>query len=285
MWVALNASGAKTTPSVGPAGTLYVDGVANAATVTITGSNPYYWSVTLPTLTSSGVVSLYITATVGGVSTAEVVEEETTYAGSASTSGTNILTAAEAATVLRCDVSDQNMLDLLPLVDHYIEMATGRDWAADAAIYPEAKTAARILLVRWHEDPGAMAAGEALGPGWLAAIAQLEAKALLLESDGVPYEALALVGSMPASGAVAAVTIHPVLIFNHEMAAAATGFVTIEKNGAAIACTNTLDGTGKIMTLTPGASLSAASSYTIVIDYAPDVYGGTIYKEVGFTTA
>jgi hypothetical protein len=87
----------------------------------------------------------------------------------------NILTETEAATVLRTTQDDPNMLDLLPLIDAYIETATGRDWTSDNQISPRAKSAARMLLVRWHEDPGGMAAGDTLGPGLRAALMQLEA--------------------------------------------------------------------------------------------------------------
>jgi len=206
--------------------------------------------------------------------------------GTPATSGYHILTNTEASIALRCEVTDTNMLQLLPMVDKYIEMATGRDWTADTTIYPEAKSAARMLLVRWHEDPGGMAAGAALGHGLLAALSQLEAKALILESSGVPYDTLALVSSTPSSGQTAAVTVSPVLIFNHQMATAATGFVTIENSlGAAITTVNTLDVTGKIMTVNPASNLAAATSYTIIVDYAPDIYGQTVYKEIGFSTA
>jgi hypothetical protein len=88
----------------------------------------------------------------------------------------NILSADEAATVLRTEEDDENMLDLLPLVDGYIELATGHDWAADVPVIGQAKAAARILLVRWHEDPGAMAS-QALGFGQAAALVQLESLA------------------------------------------------------------------------------------------------------------
>lgn len=74
--VTLDATGAKATPSVGPVGELYVNGVANAASVTITGSNPYKWTVTLPSLNPGDRVSMYITATVSSIATASVVAEE-----------------------------------------------------------------------------------------------------------------------------------------------------------------------------------------------------------------
>lgn len=96
----------------------------------------------------------------------------------------NILTAAEAAIVLRCETTDPDMLQLLPLVDTYIENATGRNWAGDSPIPPEAKTAARILLVRWHEDPGGMS--NAMGPALSAALTQLEAVRLhYVEIEGL----------------------------------------------------------------------------------------------------
>lgn len=56
-----------------PTGTLYVAGDANSATVTITGTNPYKWAVTLPTLTVGQIVQVGITATVSGRNTGGVV--------------------------------------------------------------------------------------------------------------------------------------------------------------------------------------------------------------------
>lgn len=91
----------------------------------------------------------------------------------------NILTAYEAAKTLRCATDDPAMLDLLPQVDAYIKRATGHDWAADANIAPEAKSAARMLLVLWYENPGMTASGVAtLNHGLTAALVQLEALAL-----------------------------------------------------------------------------------------------------------
>lgn len=74
--VTKDATGALATPSVGPAGVLYVDGTANGATVTVTGSNPYKWTVTLPSLTAGQCVSMYITATIATIATASVVAED-----------------------------------------------------------------------------------------------------------------------------------------------------------------------------------------------------------------
>jgi hypothetical protein len=69
-------TGALSAPTVGPAGTLYVNGTADDAEVTVTGANPYAWSVTLPTLAAGDLVSMYVTATIDGVATAEVVAED-----------------------------------------------------------------------------------------------------------------------------------------------------------------------------------------------------------------
>lgn len=199
----------------------------------------------------------------------------------------NILTPEEAANILRCDATDQQMQDLLPAIDAYIEMATGRDWAKDTSIRAEAKSAARILLVQWHEDPGMMAGVIAVLSGGLqACLTQLEALAFELETDGIPEDALAIVASMPNDGAEnITITANLVIIFNHEMAAAATSAVTLETAaGASVAVTNSLDATGKILTVNPDASLTASTSYVIILTDVPDIYGHTIEDEIGFST-
>lgn len=75
-FVTQDATGALATPSTGPAGVLYVDGTANAAEVTITGTNPYKFSVTLPALTAGQRVDMYITATIDGIATGNPVASE-----------------------------------------------------------------------------------------------------------------------------------------------------------------------------------------------------------------
>lgn len=75
-FVTLDATGALATPSTGPAGVLYVDGASNGASVTITGTNPYKWSVTLPSLTAGQRVDMYITATIATIATAGFVASE-----------------------------------------------------------------------------------------------------------------------------------------------------------------------------------------------------------------
>jgi hypothetical protein len=91
----------------------------------------------------------------------------------------NILTAAEAANILRCASNDAVMLQLLPMVDKFIQNATGHDWVSDNQVLPEAKSAAQMLLVMWYENPAMVAGGiSSLNFGLTAALTQLESIAL-----------------------------------------------------------------------------------------------------------
>ena len=93
----------------------------------------------------------------------------------------SILTPTEAATVLRCETDDQNMLDLLDQVDAYIENATGWLWSQDAVINTTAKSAARMLLVQWYENPGQLGSESVLSFGLNAVLLQLKAEAVRLK--------------------------------------------------------------------------------------------------------
>lgn len=91
----------------------------------------------------------------------------------------NILSAQEAANVLRCELDDPLMIDLLTGINAYIQNGTGHDWASDSPIREEAKTAARIGLVQWHENPGmSLSELDTLSLGFRACMTQLEAIAL-----------------------------------------------------------------------------------------------------------
>jgi hypothetical protein len=92
---------------------------------------------------------------------------------------TNILTAAEASRVLRDIPEDDDlMLELLPSVDRHIETATGRAWQNDDPIDEAAKSAARMLLTMWYENPAMVGKVDVLTYGLNAALTQLEALAL-----------------------------------------------------------------------------------------------------------
>jgi len=94
-FVTLDATGALAAGT--PSGVLYVNGVANAAEVTISGTNPYKWSVTLPTLTAGQRVDIYITATINEIATAAVVASEQADTGLVSDVQSSLLEAAIAA--------------------------------------------------------------------------------------------------------------------------------------------------------------------------------------------
>lgn len=108
----------------------------------------------------------------------------------------NLLTAAEASNVLRCLTTDALMLQLLPMVDKYIEVATGRDWTTDSTIHPAAKSAAQILITLWHENPAMIGDGGSLSGGLSACLAQLEALALYYYT----FEGLENAGYIPICG-------------------------------------------------------------------------------------
>ncbi len=75
-FVTKDATGLLSAATVGPVGSLYVAGVVTADVVTISGTNPYKFSVTLPVLTAGQSVGLYATATVNLIATAGFVKED-----------------------------------------------------------------------------------------------------------------------------------------------------------------------------------------------------------------
>jgi hypothetical protein len=110
----------------------------------------------------------------------------------------NLLTAGEAAAVLRVDSSNADMLNLLPLIDDTIKDATGFDWASLTTVPDKAKAAARMLLVMWFEDP-AQAGGTGVMPpfGLTSVLGQLETLALEYKTFEGGYGA----GFLPLAGA------------------------------------------------------------------------------------
>ncbi len=111
----------------------------------------------------------------------------------------HLLTDAEAANYLRTDATDAAMLQLLPLVDQFIERATGRDWTQDLTIHPTAKAAAGMLLTAWYDNPSQMGADTPLAFGLQAALSQLEAEALKYRK--YQFEGLSGAGAIPLAGA------------------------------------------------------------------------------------
>jgi len=109
----------------------------------------------------------------------------------------SILTPAEAANALRVESDDPAMLDLLSSVDEFVKNSTGRDWTSDSTIHPTAKSAARMLLVQWYENPAMTGSSDTLTFGALAVLAQLEAIALQYRN----FEGLSGAGAVTMPGA------------------------------------------------------------------------------------
>ena len=110
-FVCLDATGALEAGS--PSGVLYVDGVADGATVTITGSNPYKWSVTLPSLTAGQRVDMYITATISTIATAGIVASEQADTALVSEVKAETATIVADTNELQTDLTNGGRLDLL----------------------------------------------------------------------------------------------------------------------------------------------------------------------------
>lgn len=154
----------------------------------------------------------------------------------------NILTATEAANVLRCETTDPLMLNLLDAVDAYITQATGHNWAADGTINAIAKSAARMLLVMWHENPGMMNGGEAaLNHGLRAVLTQLESLALRY----VTFEGLNGAGSIEIEGAEEGDTVVSLVGVVGSTGSQATLFETVITVDDQIQQTSTSDLSGK----------------------------------------
>lgn len=114
----------------------------------------------------------------------------------------NLLTSDEAANFLRCPSDDPVMIQLLPLVDKFVQNATGRDWTQDLEIDGVARAAAMMLIVLWYDNPGQMQTGsETVLPfGLTNALAQLEAEALKYRK--YQFEGLSGAGDIYLPGAL-----------------------------------------------------------------------------------
>jgi hypothetical protein len=154
---------------------------------------------------------------------------------------TNILTTAEAANALRCETTDPAMLDLMASVDAYIRNATGHDWTADSPVNPTAKSAARMLLVKWHEDPAMIGSANALNFGLSATLTQLEAEALRY----VTFEGSSGAGAISLPGAGVGDTVQSLVGVVGVSGSQVTAFETVVTVKDQIQQVSTSDLTGK----------------------------------------
>lgn len=150
-----NAStGAAADASSTPTGTLYVNGTANGATVTVTNlaTGLYKASVTLPSLTAGDVVSLRVAATVSAVAGEGVIWQEV--ADTERVSDLNDPTAATVATAVRSELAtelariDASISDLPTNAELTSALAAADDavLAAIADVPTVAEFEARTLL-------------------------------------------------------------------------------------------------------------------------------------------
>jgi ribosome-associated translation inhibitor RaiA len=174
-----DSDGSLKAPSSGPTGTLYVDGSSNSATVTITGSNPYKFSVTLPTLTAGQRVDMYITATISGIATAGIVasdQADTAYISNVKSDTADILADTGTDGVLLSVGTGSKQIDLssgkvllqptqtgvtIPTVTNLTNLPTmPTDWITAAGLKADAvtkiqsglATAAALTVVSGYVD-------------------------------------------------------------------------------------------------------------------------------------
>lgn len=90
-----------------------------------------------------------------------------------------ILTAKDAAEALDYesieDMPEKVMSFIVPAIDEFLAVSTGKRWGEGEVIDPLAKLVASVLLVRWFEDPGQI--GKTSDASLVIMINQLKAKA------------------------------------------------------------------------------------------------------------
>lgn len=136
--------------SAAPTAVLYVNGVSNAAAVTVTGSNPYKWSVTLPTLTAGDTVEIYASATIATIPVSQFVA-----AATADTSRSSDV-AAELAKVPKSDgaVSWNNtaLAAILAQINAALNVAIPGSPTAQSSINERVKAIDERILARWQRE-------------------------------------------------------------------------------------------------------------------------------------
>lgn len=103
--------------------------------------------------------------------------------------------------------------------------------------------------------------------------------------DGVAPAVLALESSNPANNAAnVAAAVHPALTFNNAINDQAVSL--IKADGSAVSATASVDETGKVVTLTPGANLTSAGVYYIIVAGVKDVFDQVLASQtIKFTVA
>jgi hypothetical protein len=232
--------------SVGPVGVLYVNGVANGASVTVSGANPYKWTVTLPSLTAGDLVSMYLTATIDGIATAEVVAEDVADTKRVSDLTDEVIGTGAGLTA----IGDARMANLDAAVN---SRAVAGDAMTLTADYDAAKTAAQAgdamtLTADYDAAKTAAQAGDAmtLTAAYDAAKTAAQAgDAMALTAGERTTLTAAIVAALTAATAYLAA-----------IAAAVWAYATRTLTQSAASVTSTVSGT--TITATRGDTLSAS---------------------------
>ena len=101
------------------------------------------------------------------------------------------------------------------------------------------------------------------------------------------HSALALSSSTPAHAATGvAVSANVVLVFNNALAQGAEEHVTIvDETFGQVLTAATFSEDRKTLTLNPSSNLSSATTYGVIFNAVPDVFGQTLTDFISFTTA
>lgn len=103
----------------------------------------------------------------------------------------------------------------------------------------------------------------------------------------IAINALELSSSVPANnGTAIALDAKPVLTFNNAIADYSNILLMNNTDGILVPNAMALDTTGKILTITPNASLTASKAYNIIVQGIKDIYGQSCAAQlIKFTTA
>ena len=89
-----------------------------------------------------------------------------------------ILTPQKVAESLDYDSPEQvppKAFSYVPAIEEYLAAATGKRWGEEEPVDPLAEVVARVILVRWFEDPGQV--GKVSDQSLITMIGMLKAKA------------------------------------------------------------------------------------------------------------
>lgn len=110
--------------------------------------------------------------------------------------------------------------------------------------------------------------------------------AVVTPSSHTAPSAIALESSTPASNATGVLDTAPLTLVLNNAVADYSGVTLLKSDGTVVSNTMVLSTDGKTLTITPTASLTAATVYTVVLAGVADIYGQKLATQtIKFTTA